>query len=248
MGHLFLGSNQENNEKSMSSSPFIDKIHKHYKTGAKSPSSLNTSENSKAEMAAPNMTTREDERGFVKTENFTVMNPREANFQETVKLVERNPCPNGFQLVDPAKSGKKNQYDLVELAANIQKADEFTRATAGSKLSVIAEQVRFLQQQAKAVLEEANLNAELHHIACNFKKVPGKIYYVYRREESGAKYMSMISPEEWGENCPDFDAAYKMEHDMTFTPYERIEKRANEEQIIDKILKINSNQLSIGFM
>ena len=60
---------------------------------------------------------------------------------------------------------------------------------------MIAEQVRFLQQQAKAVLEEANLNKELHHIACNFKKVPGKIYYVYRREESGANYMSMISPE-----------------------------------------------------
>jgi hypothetical protein len=52
----------------------------------------------------------------------------------------------------------------------------------------------FLQKQAQAVLEEANLNKELHHIACNFKKVPGKIYYVYRREESGAKYMSMISP------------------------------------------------------
>ena len=74
-------------------------------------------------------------------------------------------------------------------------ADQFTRATAGSKLTVIAEQVRFLQQQAKAVLEEANLNKELHHIACNFKKVPGKIYYVYKREDSGAKYMSMISPE-----------------------------------------------------
>ena len=37
-----------------------------------------------------------------------------------VKLVERNPCPNGFQLVDPDKSGKKNQFDLVELAAQIQ--------------------------------------------------------------------------------------------------------------------------------
>jgi len=232
----------------MSSSPFIDKIHKHYKTETKPSAQSVKSENSEAEMAATNITTREDERGFMKTENFTVMDPREANFQETVKLVERNPCPNGFQLVDPAKSGKKNQFDLVELAANIQKADQFTRATAGSKLSVIAEQVRFLQQQAKAVLEEANLNAELHHIACNFKKVPGKIYYVYRREESGAKYMSMISPEEWGENCPDFDAAYKLEHDMTFTPFERIEKRANDEQIIDKILKINSNQLSIGFM
>jgi len=249
MGHSVLGNKRENIEKkSMSSSPFIDKIHKHYKTETKSPSSSVKSENCEAEMAATNNTTREDERGFMKTENFVVMDPREANFQETVKLVERNPCPNGFQLVDPAKSGKKNQFDLVELASNIQKADQFTRATAGSKLSVIAEQVRFLQQQAQAVLEEANLNAELHHIACNFKKVPGKIYYVYRREESGAKYMSMISPEEWGENCPDFDAAYKLEHDMTFTPFERIEKRANDEQIIDKILKINSNKLSIGFM
>merc|ERR1711894_725344 len=154
----------------MSSSPFIDKIHKHYKTETKSPSSSLKEKNSEAEMAATNNTTREDERGFMKTENFVVMDPREANFQETVKLVERNPCPNGFQLVDPAKSGKKNQFDLVELASNIQKADQFTRATAGSKLSVIAEQVRFLQQQAQAVLEEANLNAELHHIACNFKK------------------------------------------------------------------------------
>jgi len=196
--------------------------------------------------SAPN-TTQQDDRGFTKTENFTVMDPRQANFQETVNLVERNPCPNGFQLVDPDRSGKKNQFDLVELAGQIQTADQFTRATAGSKLSVIAEQVRFLQSQAKAVLEEANLNKELHHIACNFKKVPGKIYYVYIREESGAKYMSMISPEEWGTNCPVFDAAYKLEHDMTFTPYDKIDRRANDDQIIDKILKINSNQLSLGF-
>lgn len=38
----------------------------------------------------------------------------------SVNLVERDPCPNGFALVDPDKSGKKNQFDLVELAANIQ--------------------------------------------------------------------------------------------------------------------------------
>jgi len=180
----------------MSSSPFIDKLHKHYKIGPNIETSATTSDEKSSNMStSTNSTTRDDERGFQKTENFTVMDPRQANFQETVKLVERNPCPNGFQLVDPDKSGKKNQFDLVELAANIQTADQFTRATAGSKLTVIAEQVRFLQQQAKAVLEEANLNKELHHIACNFKKVPGKIYYVYKREDSGAKYMSMISPE-----------------------------------------------------
>lgn len=231
----------------MSSSPFIDKINKHYKIDPKSYSSGQNSEDSSAKMSSAHNTTQQDDRGFMKTENFTMMNPREANFQDTVNLVERNHCPNGFQLVDPDKSGKKNQFDLVELASQIQTADQFTRATAGSKLSVIAEQVRFLQSQAKAVLEEANLNKELHHIACNFKKVPGKIYYIYRREESGAKYMSMISPEEWGENCPVFDAAYKLEHDMTFTPYDKIERRANDDQIIDKILKINANQLSLGF-
>lgn len=198
-------------------------------------------------MSPAHNTTQVDDRGFTKTENFTMMNPREANFQDTVNLVERNPCPNGFQLVDPDKSGKKNQFDLVELASQIQTADQFTRATAGSKLSVIAEQVRFLQSQAQAVLEEANLNKELHHIACNFKKVPGKLYYVYRKEESGAKYMSMISPEEWGENCPLFDSAYKLQHDMTFTPIDKIDRRANDEEIIDKILKINSNKLSLGF-
>jgi hypothetical protein len=63
---------------------------------------------------------------------------------------------------------------------------------------VIAEQVRFLQEQARKVLEQANQSAELHHIACNFVKIPGKIYCVYRKPDTGKKYMSMISPEEWG--------------------------------------------------
>merc|ERR1711976_535881 len=129
----------------------------------------------------PRMAAKEDDRGFTKT-GMELMNPNEANFEDTVNLVERSPVVNGYQLVDPDASGKKNQFDLVELAAQIQTADQFTRATAGSKLQVIAEQVRFLQEQARAVLEEANLNKELHHIACNFKKVPGKIYYIYKRD------------------------------------------------------------------
>ena len=56
-------------------------------------------------------------------------------------------------------------------------------------------QVRFLQEQAHRVLEDANLSAKLHHIARNFKKIPGKTYYVYKNKETGKEYMSMISPE-----------------------------------------------------
>merc|ERR1712029_624334 len=139
-----------------------------------------------------------DERGFDKAD-MQVMDPRQANFQETVNLVERDTCPDGFQLVNPQESGKKTQFDLVELAGAIQTADKFTRATPGSKLSVIAEQVRFLQEQARKVLEEAQRDAEINHVACNFKRIPGKVYYIYRRKTSkagleGQKYMSMISP------------------------------------------------------
>merc|ERR1719174_1020620 len=147
-----------------------------------------------------------------------------SNPETNVNLVERNVAPNGFQLANPKQSGKLNQADLIALATQIQTADQFTRATAGSKLQVIAEQVRFLQQQARNVLEEANLNKDLHHMACNFRKVPGKTYHVYL-SSSGAKYLSMISPMEWGMNRPEFVGSYKLENDMTFTPEEKVLKR-----------------------
>ena len=83
----------------MSSSPFIDKIHKHYKTDASRSQIISKSseappkpEKCEANMANTivsinddNMSTRIDERGFVKTENFEVMNNTEPNFQETGK-------------------------------------------------------------------------------------------------------------------------------------------------------------------
>merc|ERR1712029_78546 len=154
-----------------------------------------------------------------------------------VNLVERDPCPNGFQLVDPDKSGKKNQFDLVELANQVQQADQFTRATAGSKLQVIAEQVRFLQEQAKKVLEEARLNALIHKTSCNFKKIPGKTYYIYKqRKNPDQEMLSMISPEEWGPGGPEFVAGYRLEFDMSWTELKNCEKKSNETQLINKIL------------
>ena len=82
----------------------------------------------------------QDGRGFQKAE-LVMFNPQAPNIQSGVNLVSRDHCPNGLQLVDPDRVGKKNQFDLVELAAQVEKADQFTRATAGSKLQIIAEQV-----------------------------------------------------------------------------------------------------------
>jgi len=188
-----------------------------------------------------------DDRGHEKAE-LVMFDPQAPNFQNTVNLVPREEAPRGFQLVSADKVGKKNQFDLVELAAQVQKADQFTRATAGSKLTVIAEQVRFLQEQAKKVLEDARLNALLHKTACNFKKVPGKTYYVYKqRANPDEEMLSMISPEEWGPGGPEYVGGYRLEFDMSWTELKDCDRRGNEIQMINKILD-TSQAVSFNFL
>ncbi|GAB0198654.1 hypothetical protein GRJ2_002330800 [Grus japonensis] len=134
--------------------------------------------------------------------------------------------------------------DLVALARQVQQprgdsrnipADDFIRANACNKLTVIAEQIRYLQEQARKVLDEANRDADLHHVACNLVKKPGNIYYMYRRE-SGQRYFSILSPKEWGTSPHEFLGAYKLQHDMSWTPFEDIERRDAEINILDKLL------------
>jgi hypothetical protein len=60
---------------------------------------------------------------------------------------------------------------------------------------------RFLQEQAKQILEKAKLEMELHSAACNLAKKPGNIYYYYKRA-SGQNYLSIMSPIDWGVRCP----------------------------------------------
>ncbi|OXB77350.1 UNVERIFIED_CONTAM: hypothetical protein H355_002342 [Colinus virginianus] len=124
---------------------------------------------------------------------------------------------------------------FVLTSPSLLQADEFVRANACSKLTVIAEQIRCLQEQARKVLEDANRDADLHHVACNLVKKPGNIYYLYRRE-NGQKYFSILSPKEWGTSPHEFLGAYKLQHDMSWTPFEDIERRDAEINILDKLL------------
>ncbi|XP_045174115.2 uncharacterized protein C1orf50 homolog isoform X1 [Mercenaria mercenaria] len=159
------------------------------------------------------------------------------SYETKVALVESNSRPSGQMLVNTYMVNRNaDPMDLVELAKQVQKADEFTKATAGSKLMVIADQIRYLQEQAKKVLEEAKRDAMLHHAACNLVKKPGKIYYLYERE-SGQNYFSILSPEEWGASCPhEFVGAFKLEYDMSWTPAEYIEQRSQDFALIDKVM------------
>lgn len=156
----------------------------------------------------------------------------------TVCLVEANDTPLGVQLVNTQRTNKNaDANDLVALAIQVQNADECTRSVAGSKLGVIAEQIKFLQQQAMRVMKEAKLNADLNHAACNMVKKPGNFYHLYQRD-SGQKYLSIISPKEWGSACPhDFISSHRLEYDMSWTPMEKLQSRDEEEAMVSKILR-----------
>lgn len=82
---------------------------------------------------------------------------------------------------------------ILEISICFQ-ADGYVQATTCNKLKVIADQMRFLKNQAESVLLEAKRSSHLHHVACNFKKIPGKTYFLYERP-SGQQYFSVISPE-----------------------------------------------------
>ncbi|XP_035780873.1 uncharacterized protein C1orf50 homolog [Anopheles albimanus] len=156
------------------------------------------------------------------------LEPTQKEYQEAlpkVSLVERNPAPNGTAIVSMYRTGVREANDIVTLAKEIQSADVAVTNNACAKLVMIAEQVRFLQQQAKKILEDTQRAQELHHAACNFVKIPGKVYHLYRRE-SGQTYFSMLSPDEWGpKGCTHQPlGSYKLEHDQTWTPVENVEK------------------------
>uniref|UniRef100_A0A3B3Q3U0 Chromosome 1 open reading frame 50 n=1 Tax=Paramormyrops kingsleyae TaxID=1676925 RepID=A0A3B3Q3U0_9TELE len=167
----------------------------------------------------------------------TNSSPDQPNINNSVTLVESTSTPHGLELVSSYQSHRiGDPMDLVMLAQQVQKGNEFIRANACNKLTVIADQIRYLQEQARRVLENAKMDAELHHVACNMVKKPGNMYYLYMRE-SGQRYFSILSPKEWGSSCPHkFLGAYKLQHDMSWTPLEEVEKKDYENSIMDKLL------------
>jgi hypothetical protein len=109
-------------------------------------------------------------------------------------------------------------FDLVDIAAQIQRADETLAMVTGGKLGLIADQIARLQEQARALLEKARRDADLHRASCAFEKRPGGIYHLYRRNEDGQLWLSRLAPDEWVTPQPQsFEGTYRLELDMGFT-------------------------------
>ena len=114
-----------------------------------------------------------------------------------------------------SRLGAKMQ--LVDMAREIERADQMVGSVSSGKLGVIAKQIRALQDEAQSILEQARRDLTLHHAQCAFIKRPGATYHLYERL-GGALYFSMLSPAEWGDSLPHtFRGSYRLELDQSWT-------------------------------
>ena len=108
-------------------------------------------------------------------------------------------------------------FGLVELAAELEQADRMISGRTNAQLELIAQQIRMLQAQAREVMEKSREDMQLHQARCSFRKVPGRVYHLYR-DSTGKLQFSMLSPEEWGNAPPHrFAGSYRLENDMGWT-------------------------------
>lgn len=116
-------------------------------------------------------------------------------------------------------------FDLVDVAKEIRKADDQIATMTTGKLVVIAEQIRFLQEKARELLEKARVDAELHRAKCNFEKKAGGIYHVYE-EVDGSRWFSLFGPNEWKTGAPHgYVGSFRLEPDQSYTRLEDIPGR-----------------------
>jgi len=121
-------------------------------------------------------------------------------------------------------------YALVDVAAEIEKADAQLATVTSGKLGVIAEQIKKLQEQARGLLDRARRDAELHRARCNFEKKAGGVYHLYRKHD-GELWFSLMAPEEWSRPQPQtFEGTYRLDADMSFT---RLDVQEDEPLVAD---------------
>ena len=126
---------------------------------------------------------------------------------------------------------------LVDLAREIEQADQMVNVRVSAKLRVIADQIKALQEEARTVLEEAQQDQDLHHAQCAFKRLPGHIYHLYQKED-GSRHFSMLSPEDWQSAPPHtFLGSYRLEADMSWTPSEKLDTPDDSRKLVERLLE-----------
>lgn len=135
--------------------------------------------------------------------------------------------------------------ERVDLAREIARADEMLSARTEAKLRVIADQVKALQAEARKILEEAGRHTELNHARCSFRKVPGKVYHLYRETDGGLTF-SMLSPEDWNGSPPnEYRGAYRLEANLSWTSTEQVDRPDDSGEWVKRLLRGGTKAISV---
>lgn len=129
-------------------------------------------------------------------------------------------------------------FDSGDLVAELNKAEAMLSARTGAKLRVIADQIKQLQAEARKVLAEAKREQALTQARCSFKRIPGKVYHLYRKA-GREPFFSMLGPSDWGGAPPDeFLGSYRLEPDYAWTPAERMHEVDDTGELVGQLLRI----------
>lgn len=110
-------------------------------------------------------------------------------------------------------------------------------ARVSAKLQVIADQIKSLQEEARAVLAEARHDQELHHARCHFQRRPGQVYHLYRQHE-GPLFFSLLSPDDWRGRPPHpFVGSYRLEADLSWTPLADLARPDDTRALVERLLR-----------
>ena len=83
-----------------------------------------------------------------------------------------------------------------------------------SKLKILFKQMENIKREIEEVVKESVETENLEKIKCNFKKIPGKNYYLYQNPDEEF-FFSMLSPKEW-DSKNNFIDEYFYDYDHTF--------------------------------
>ncbi|CAI2324203.1 unnamed protein product [Caenorhabditis sp. 36 PRJEB53466] len=163
---------------------------------------------------------------------------RQSGEQVSVPLVQSREAEE--RLVTSARQTDKiDADDLLALASQLSAARQLVKGRACDRLKQIADQMEQLHMAARAVLEDAQRDEELHNVPCNMQKQPGRIYHLYQKYGSTDKYFSMLAPDEWGQSQKkeEFVGSYRLEYDRSWTPVAEMNRKDEEIARLQQLLQ-----------
>lgn len=103
-------------------------------------------------------------------------------------------------------------------------AREAMKEQTEEQLKIIFEQMKVLAQQVQDIKKRVQVSDLIYGVKMSFQPVIGKTYYLYE-QQGGERFLSLISPKEWGEKMKDqrYLAEVRLNADHTWKVIDSVE-------------------------